>query len=75
MKNTRFFLGTRKIRLASPSTTALLISIPAAYFHHTDFKVGQKLDIYFDMETGNLILEPHKVKEEQEHHLEEVKIL
>jgi len=62
MKNTRFFLGTRKIRLASPTTTALLISIPRSYFHHTNYNVGQKLDIYFDMETGNLILEPHEEK-------------
>jgi len=65
MKNTRFFLGTRKIRSASPSTTALLISIPRSYFHHTDYKIGQRFDIYFDMETENLILEPHKVKEHE----------
>ena len=61
MDERRYFLGIRKMRKVSKNAPAVVIGIPPAYLTSTGVDIkNTHFNLYHDLNTNALILEPHK---------------
>jgi len=73
MNEGKYFLGVRKMRKVSKNAPAVVIGIPPAFLVHSQIDIkNTHFNLYHNLKTNALIIEPPKVIEPTDEEYEEV---